>query len=122
MKNISLLLLFVMTCILGSIVAFTVTADKKSKRDFSKFETFLSIPKVCIGEILAFNFHSDCISIVDTKNNSGNKQRAQYWNFGWFFQLEVSTDIAHDKREACYRTFFLKHDHGDFSLNDFSWL
>lgn len=46
------------------IMSFGLVAAQVAKRDFSKLETVLGIPKICINEILAFNFNKDCISLV----------------------------------------------------------
>lgn len=50
-------------CIIGCTLASAQTA----KRDFSKMESFLGVPKVCFEEILTFNFQKDCISLVHVK-------------------------------------------------------
>jgi hypothetical protein len=47
-------------CVIGCSLASTQAA----KRDFSKMESFLGVPKVCFEEILTFNFQKDCISLV----------------------------------------------------------
>ena len=46
------------------IMSFGLVTAQVAKRDFSKQETVLGVPKICIDEILAFNFHKDCISLV----------------------------------------------------------
>lgn len=52
----SVLLLCIISC--GLVTA------QVHKRDFSKMESVLGVPKICINEILAFNFNKDCINLV----------------------------------------------------------
>jgi hypothetical protein len=58
---------------LAICLAFPMLASAQAtKRDFTKLESVMGVPKICLTELSSLNFQSDCISIVEFLSDSGH--------------------------------------------------
>lgn len=87
-KTISILAVLLVGC--GLVSA------QVHKRDFSKMESIMGVPKICLKEIAAFNFNKDCINLV-SRTKSGYQQSSQHWHPPWLIFAESTSDLDNGK-------------------------